>query len=473
MLQIDAEDKIKIEPFPWTAPRMAILGISGSGKSNTAAVVIEEMLPHVPMTIIDVEGEMWGLKERFDILVAGCGDRVDLSIGVHQAAALAAFCWEHNLSLILDVSDFDLGDREEFLLAYLQAFWESARKLPKPHMLLVEEAHELVPQNGQTDLKSLLIRLALQGRKRGVGMIFVSQRSSKVSKDVLTQCGRFFLHRVMHPADMAVYKEFIPWKSAQVEKVVRGLRPGQVVFVDDEEPVVAQVRLRHTFHAGATPGLAVAAGPELRKVDAALLVELRELLADDEVEQPDPSGDDEAALRKTIADLEMQNANLKAQLERAEKRLALVKIVEPSPEDNSLELPDSGGSAIAAGSYRSPLATTRGVNRQRRGFEALLRDVEQQPVYQRRILTYLMEREGRKFTADELARYLGLSPATIKGHPPVQLIKLGLIERSKATSRGHFHYAPSARATLARMFPDLAVDELVDELIGLAPEPNR
>lgn len=193
MLKIDADDKIKIEPFPWTAPRIAILGTSGYGKSNTAAVLAEELLnTGIQMTIVDIEGEMWGLKQRFDLLIAGNGDHADLTLGVNQAAALASWSWQNGLSVILDVSDFDKSDREAFLLVYFEALWKSANDSPKPYMVLLEEAHEHVPEIGRTLLKETLIRLALRGRKRGVGMVFVSQRSSKVSKDVLTQCGMFF-----------------------------------------------------------------------------------------------------------------------------------------------------------------------------------------------------------------------------------------------------------------------------------------
>jgi DNA helicase HerA-like ATPase len=50
--------------------RIAVLGISGSGKTNTVAVLAEELLLQLPMTIVDIEGEYFGLKEKFDLLGA-------------------------------------------------------------------------------------------------------------------------------------------------------------------------------------------------------------------------------------------------------------------------------------------------------------------------------------------------------------------------------------------------------------------
>ena len=44
---------------------VAILGIRGSGKSNTAGVIFEELLRNnYPLSIIDIDGEYFGLKEN-------------------------------------------------------------------------------------------------------------------------------------------------------------------------------------------------------------------------------------------------------------------------------------------------------------------------------------------------------------------------------------------------------------------------
>ena len=47
--------------------------------------------------------------------------------------------------------------------------------------------------------------IATEGRKRGLGIVMVGQRSARIDKDVLSQAGILMLHRVRHPADMGVY----------------------------------------------------------------------------------------------------------------------------------------------------------------------------------------------------------------------------------------------------------------------------
>jgi len=99
-------------------------------------------------------------------------------------------------------------------------------------MIGIEECHEFIPQGVRTDLKEVVSRIALRGRKRGLGAVIVSQRSAKVEKDVLTQAGMLFLHRVVHEVDMRVYGELLPWPRSEVKEtdsasgdVPRGVHP--------------------------------------------------------------------------------------------------------------------------------------------------------------------------------------------------------------------------------------------------------
>jgi len=263
--------------------RVAVLGISGSGKTNTAAVLIEELLNYgVPMTIVDIEGEYWGLRERYNILVAGVGKNVDLEVGFGQAEELAVYSVRQGLPIILDLSEFGQEEAENFLLAYFTALWETARQVRRPYQVIIEEAHEFVPQGTRSPLKSILTRMMLRGRKRGIGVILMSQRSAKLEKDLLTQAGLLFLHQVVHPVDLRVYHQLIPLKPNDINNVVGGLNPGQVLVVQQHKPTLVNIRKRHTLHVGNTPGWDDTNLPDLRKIDSSLLQELREVLFDDQ-----------------------------------------------------------------------------------------------------------------------------------------------------------------------------------------------
>ena len=71
ILHIDSSNELQFQTQDLVGRSIAMLGITGSGKTNTAAVLIEELLSNgLPLTIVDIEGEYWGLKEKFEVLVS-------------------------------------------------------------------------------------------------------------------------------------------------------------------------------------------------------------------------------------------------------------------------------------------------------------------------------------------------------------------------------------------------------------------
>ena len=178
MLCIDTQGALAFETSTFVGRSVGVLGITDSGKTNTVAVLIEELLGNLPMTIVDIEGEYWGLKERFDLLIAGRSEHAELEIGPENAAALAEISITRGISIILDLSDYSSDEQHAFLLAYFSRLWEVAGKERKPYQIVLEEAHEFIPQSASSPLKAVLTRIALRGRKRGLGIILASQRSA-------------------------------------------------------------------------------------------------------------------------------------------------------------------------------------------------------------------------------------------------------------------------------------------------------
>ncbi|MBW9140125.1 MAG: DUF87 domain-containing protein [Candidatus Aramenus sp.] len=218
---------------------VAILGIRGSGKSNTAKVLVEELIKEgVPVTIVDPDGEY------VEEVVAYGGTVVsDFS---SDPVELALFHQKSNAIVDVDMSEW----REEsftFLAKYLDAMWQVAKAYPMDRQVVIEEAHEFVPQGKQTELSDAIVRIALRGRKRGLGLVFVSQRSAKVNKDALTESELYFLHKVVHPADLKVYKEILPLKPKEIERVVPSLGVGESLLYFNGEVKRVKVRKFELF----------------------------------------------------------------------------------------------------------------------------------------------------------------------------------------------------------------------------------
>src|SRR5258707_9028701 len=112
-MQIDVGDALELTIEEIIGQRIAVLGISGSGKTNTVAVLAEELLPHLPVTICDIEGEYYGLKERFDILVAGQSEHAEVPLFKENAASLAEVSIRRGISIILDLSEYEPGEMQD------------------------------------------------------------------------------------------------------------------------------------------------------------------------------------------------------------------------------------------------------------------------------------------------------------------------------------------------------------------------
>jgi hypothetical protein len=143
VLSIDSLSGFELQTQTLVGRSIAVLGITGSGKTNTAAVLIEELLSNdLPLTIVDIEGEYWGLKERFEILVAGRSEHAELEISTENAGKLAEISVKRGISVILDLSDFTQEESYEFPLEYFKSLWTTSSNIKQPYQIVLEEAHE-------------------------------------------------------------------------------------------------------------------------------------------------------------------------------------------------------------------------------------------------------------------------------------------------------------------------------------------
>ncbi len=374
---------------------VAILGIRGSGKSNTAGVIFEELLAaHYPLSLIDIDGEYFGLKEKYELLVVGGGDHADVELNMATVGEVANLSLHEGVPVILDVSDLLGGERETIVFDYLTRLWTLAGRLRTPYMIGIEECHEFIPQGVRTRLKDVIARIALRGRKRGLGAVVISQRSAKVEKDVLTQAGMLFLHRVVHEADMRVYGELLPWRKSEAKDVVTQLGVGECIFLAGAEARKVKIRVRDTFHGGYTPSFHPVESPRLRHVRARVVEALARAQHGNEpspeqadrtrgfAPHPAPPGDEEetAAAPSAVALLSEDTA-----VERGLPEPVLLRV------------------------------------------ERLLRRLRRTPPVHQRVVGFLVAHEPSAYTTHELAAWVDCPESLLRVEPPREALEVGLV----------------------------------------------
>jgi uncharacterized protein len=302
-------------PDTYVTSTGALLAVRGAGKSNTAAVMAEEMFARkLPFVVIDPVGAWWGLRSDSDgqrpglsIPIFG-GKRGDLPLERSAGELVADLVVDQRLSCVLDLSQFGSeGDKKHFLLAFAKRLFQ---RNEDPLHLFLEEADDYIPQKPMRDELQLVRafeNIVRRGRGRGLGITLITQRSAVINKNVLTQVETLFAMRTTGPQDIAAIEAWVKYHQVGTE-VLQSL-----AALDDGEAWVwsphflktmarVLIRRRWTFDSGATPKN-VKAGQE-RRVATLADVDL-DVLRDQMAETVQKAVEnDPAALKARIRELE-------------------------------------------------------------------------------------------------------------------------------------------------------------------------
>ena len=111
-------------------------------------------------------------------------------------------------------------------LVFDYAIW-SRNEVPRPVLLVCEEAHRYVPadktSSGQA-VRKVLERIAKEGRKYGVSLGLITQRPSDLAEGVLSQCGTIIAMRLNNERDQQFVKSAMPEGARGFLDVIPALR---------------------------------------------------------------------------------------------------------------------------------------------------------------------------------------------------------------------------------------------------------
>jgi hypothetical protein len=140
--------------------------------------------------------------------------------------------------LVVDLGS--LGGPEEQTLAagaVLRTLWRR-RARRKPMLVVIDEAHNVCPQEPDNDLRALAtedaIRIAGEGRKFGLYLLLATQRPDKLHINVLSQCDNLLLMRMNSAADLGIVRDVFSFAPA-------GLLERATAFAQGEALVAGKV----------------------------------------------------------------------------------------------------------------------------------------------------------------------------------------------------------------------------------------
>jgi hypothetical protein len=522
-LPLDREGILQLSPNHFVSERTLILGQTGKGKGNAGALITEFLLEAgLPLTFIDLEGEGYSFREICSsLLIVGRSAHADREYLPAQMGRLAELSVEQGFSVILDLSGY--ADEEQFALVtpYLQSLWATCERLRTPYHLILDEAHELVPEEGTTPVKAWLRRIAKRGRKRGLGILAMSQETASLDKKFLRQMDIRIMLSVSYEADLKIYHTLIPGISLDtLRNTMPAFPPGTGYVVFKHQPYLVHLLRRRTFDPSETPKLGdQRVAPILHTMDQQtlnsidqtlpteqngvlegldratlmqLVRELRHLQNEGQeplslkelrkaVEAADPVQKNEKQFEEHIQQLEAQLTRNDTIIARQAEQIALLSQLTVRMEGtlpNTLEIDQANirqvhvpGPAIVSSSAHvmespsapePPVVTSQATPFNEAKWDSLQKRFRQVPQLEKAILRVLIE-QRRSLTISEIAAWLKMSESHLQNHPPSDLLRLKMVTRTRE-SHGYL-YRSTLIDYLRREFPGMDSEQLQARLL--------
>ena len=124
--------------------------------------------------------------------------------------------------------------------------------------MLIDEAHEFLPNDGETAASHPLMRWVKIGREPGVSLVLATQQPAKLHPDALSQCDIILSHRLTSKQDIDALGEIMhTYMRHDINHYIDALpdSKGTGLLLDDNSERIypVQMRPRKSWHAGGTP----------------------------------------------------------------------------------------------------------------------------------------------------------------------------------------------------------------------------
>ncbi|MFN8615058.1 MAG: DUF87 domain-containing protein [Vampirovibrionales bacterium] len=326
---------VPLDDYKATGERDAILASSGMGKSYLTGVLMEETLETGSLLcVIDPEGEHFTLAERYPMLIIG-GEQANLPLEEAAIDLYVEAMLRSGVSAVFDLSEYVDEEQQHLYGLIADALFTAEQKYRRKVRIVVEEAQIYAPQktggiassNKKKDAKMdpLLAsqKLAKRGRKRAIDSLWATQRPASISKDILSQCNRFWFGGITAELDYKAIRPFLNEAGISFPEI-RSLQPGEFFFYSKGLTKKIKVRKRHCRHAGATPEagqtFSATKNESMEKALSGLSQAIKARAEDRQKEDSEVEH-----LKKFIKHLKAENEKLKKELEQ--ERLA-TKVIE-------------------------------------------------------------------------------------------------------------------------------------------------
>jgi hypothetical protein len=217
-------EEVRVDPY---GSQLLVAGPSGSGKSTTVLAIVERLLEkQYQICVIDPEGDYDDVEQ---MVTLGGPDRIPGLSEIQEVLNTG------KQSLSINLLGIALADRPSFFQTLLSRLQESRSQTGRPHWIIIDEAHHLLPAG--------LESAGLTTPKELANFALVTVHPDHVSQAILSQVNGVI---AVGPDPRSVFTQFNAG-SGQTLNVARSAAPkspDQVVVwqsFDSQEPVTVTI----------------------------------------------------------------------------------------------------------------------------------------------------------------------------------------------------------------------------------------
>ncbi|NHI93156.1 MAG: DUF87 domain-containing protein [Candidatus Lokiarchaeota archaeon] len=252
--------------------RIFITGKSGSGKSYTVGVLIEEILEKgIPIIIFDRHGEYSSLKvasqdsnDIFNVTPKSFLNQIieftDLTINTGGDVPIEFLLTSDpsdlivsNQCTIINLRGLDLEIQEYITKETLKRLYDaSVSGQIQPFFCIIDEAH-LFAGKKRTETSELIQLFSQEGRKFGANLIIVTQKPQLLDTTIRAQAGTWIIHQLTDIRDVDITVKSSEGLSSEWQNDIQELEPGEAILTGEsieKIPLIIKVRSRMTKHGG-------------------------------------------------------------------------------------------------------------------------------------------------------------------------------------------------------------------------------
>lgn len=213
---LGADIPVAVDLHALRGTHLGVIANSGAGKSGLVRKILEVTHGEIQQIILDPDDEYYTLREGGDYIIAG-GEDGDCPATPENAAQLVHLLLTTSISAVIQLNHLKGDEPQRFVAAFITALMEAPRDQWRPILLVLDEAHRFIPQDGSTEATEAVRDLFARGRKRGFTGVVATQRMASIEKMVTANINNWALGRVGQATDRKVVQDALGFTSASVE----------------------------------------------------------------------------------------------------------------------------------------------------------------------------------------------------------------------------------------------------------------